>query len=458
VGLPLIGGNDILGGAGSWNGTLLGVLTRWVVISLPANSTLSIAMNGDFSSNFNLITTTWTSGLVGAVVVFNGVYSTSPTFGVDVHQPGAVGKVHTSYARLVSGSNLQHWFDGEQVGLSGATAATSLGSASNLAINRRVSADSLPYGSMGFVEIRATTAALTDAQIRAACLAPVGTPLPSGEVNAIVAADYNGTTIPPRVGGGTYTVTGGPTLTTYPIAAKSIGTVERIGNSRTGGRNAAGFLGEGYARECARLVNVSRHMTWNGQFPYTDAATVLDYSPYHTAVGGKGVCFTPAAAAAWLDSVAADRVLTIGADGVTLVDDFINDIYRLVRSTELNQAPATAVTNLTSATASYISGLRVSRTGPIIIGTTPRQSDGVTEVNQRTATDSWNAALRSSLIASWNSTYGSVLLWDAEAAMIARYGASYFNDVAYSFDGTHYTPDAYLGLAQSLAGRLLTVR
>ena len=44
-------------------------------------------------------------------------------------------------------------------------AATTLGSTNALAINRRVSSATLGYGNFALVEIRATTAALTDAQI-----------------------------------------------------------------------------------------------------------------------------------------------------------------------------------------------------------------------------------------------------------------------------------------------------
>jgi lysophospholipase L1-like esterase len=271
-------------------------------------------------------------------------------------------------------------------------------------------------------------------------------------VNAIVAADYNGTTIPPRVGGGTYTVTGGPALTTYPIAPKSVGTVEVMGDSIAAGRNNSGLAGAGWRREVARIVNGTRHMTFNGQFQPTDPATVLDFSPSHTAVGGEGLGATPGAGVTRLSSVATDRGITIGPDGVTILAYGTNDIYR--RVVELAQSPATCVTNMAADWASEISGLRVARTGPIEICSVLRVATGSSTANQRSAIDLWNSGLAAN-VASWNATYGKVYLCDYTQDATPTQGDA--DNAAVLYDGTHPTPATYTAMANRIASALVSL-
>lgn len=450
--LALTGGADILGGATHWNSTILGVLVRWVPLAHPANSTLSIAMTGNFAANFNLMVEARSGGVYGTTVAYNGAYSTAAARGVDVLQTGALGKVHADFVRLVSGSNLQHWRDGEQLGLSGATGATTLGNAANLAINRRVSADTLPFGSMGFVEIRATTAALTDAQIRAACLAPVGTALPSGEVNAVVAADIVGTTIAPRVGGGTYDVTGSPPLTRYPVASKGLGTAEVIGDSIAGGRNASTAMGAGWRRECLQLVNASKHLTFNGATAPSDPATTLDFASNHTCVGGMGLGATPSAGTTRLSTVATDRALNVGPNGITILAFGANDIYRRIR--ELSESEATCNANMKADWEAEMTGMRVARTtGAFLVQDTINASDGVTTVAERAQQASWRAAM-ASYIPTWHATYSGCYLVDCHSALVAAYGSDYANNAAVLYDGTHPTPAAYTVMAAAYAAVL----
>lgn len=450
------GSQYILGGAGSWNSTILSVMVRWVPLARPANATLSIAMLGDFASNFNLITGSYAGFTYAPEMAFNGAYSSSPAAvsggGMDITQSGALGRMRTDVVRLISGTAIQHWRDGRQMALQGSTAATSLGSASNLAINRRVSAATLGYGNFAFVEIRATTAALTDAQIAAWSAAPVGTACPAGsETNAIVASDFNGSTIPPRVGGGTYTATGSPVLRTYRRANQGLGTAEVMGDSIGVGRQSGGTDGNGWRREVLQLVNPGRHLSMTGQYAPSTANLTPDFSTHHTSVSGMGLGATPAAGTTRLSTVATDRGIGIGPGGITILAFGRNDIYRRCRAAELNQAPATAVAAMATDWENEISGLRVTRTGPIVVCTTLRCATASTEANERTAIDLWNAALPG-YVATWNSTYGGVYLCDYTTAATPDQSAA--DSAAVLYDGTHPSPATYTVMAQVIAGVL----
>lgn len=447
---------SILGGAGSWNSTILSVLVRWVPLTRPANSTLSIAMTGDFAANFNLITYANTGFTYAPETAFNGAYASAPGAGIgngcDVTQAGRLGLMRTDVVRLVSGSAIQHWRDGRQIGRQGTSAATTLGSTNALAINRRVSAATLGYGNFAFVEIRATTAALTDAQIAQWSASPVGTPSPAGgETNALVAADFNGTTIPPRVGGGTYTAAGSPVLKTYRRALPSLGSIECMGDSITLGRASGPVDGNGWRREVLQLLNASRHATMSGQFTPATTNLTPDFSTNHTGVSGMGLGATPAAGTTRLSTVATDRGIGIGPAGITILSFGRNDIYRRCRAAELNQTPAAAVSAMTTDWNDEIAGLRVTRTGPIVVTTTLRCATSATEANERTAIDLWNAALPG-LVSTWNSTYGGVYLCDYTTAATPNQAAA--DNTAVLYDGTHPTAATYTVMAGVIAGVL----
>lgn len=447
---------SILGGAGSWNNTILSVMVRWVPLTRPANSTLSIAMVGDFAANFNLITYANTGFTYAPETAFNGAYASAPGAGIgngcDVTQAGRLGIMRTDVVRLVSGSAIQHWRDGRQIGRQGTSAATTLGSTNALAINRRVSSATLGYGNFALVEIRATTAALTDAQITAWSNSPVGTASPAGgETNVLVASDFNGSTIPPRVGGGTYTAAGSPVLKRYRRAPAGLGSIECMGDSITLGRASGPVDGNGWRREVLQLLNGSRHATMSGQFTPATTNLTPDFSTNHTGVSGMGLGATPAAGTTRLSTVATDRDLSIGPAGITILSFGRNDIYRRCRAAELNQTPAAAVSAMQTDWTNEIAGLRVTRTGPIVVTTTLRCATSATEANERTAIDSWNAALPG-YVSAWNSTYGGVYLCDYTTAATPNQAAA--DNTAVLYDGTHPTAATYTVMAGVIAGVL----
>ena len=447
---------SILGGAGSWNSTILSVLVRWVPLTRPANNTLSIAMVGDFAANFNLITYANTGFTYAPETAFNGAYASAPGAGIgngcDVTQAGRLGIMRTDVVRLVSGTAIQHWRDGRQVGRQGTSAATTLGSTNALAINRRVSSATLGYGNFALVEIRATTAALTDAQIAQWSASPVGTSSPAGgETNVLVASDFNGSTIPPRVGGGTYTAAGSPVLKRYRRAPAGLGSIECMGDSITLGRASGPVDGNGWRREVLQLLNGSRHATMSGQFTPATTNLTPDFSTNHTGVSGMGLGATPAAGTTRLSTVATDRDLSIGPAGITILSFGRNDIYRRCRAAELNQTPAAAVSAMQTDWTNEIAGLRVTRTGPIVVTTTLRCATSATEANERTAIDLWNAALPG-YVSAWNSTYGNVFLCDYTTAATPNQAAA--DSAAVLYDGTHPTAATYTVMAGVIAGVL----
>ncbi len=447
---------SILGGAGSWNSTILSVMVRWVPLTRPANSTLSIAMVGDFAANFNLITYSNTGFTYAPETAFNGAYASAPGAGIgngcDVTQAGRLGLMRTDVVRLVSGTAIQHWRDGRQVGRQGTSAATTLGSTNALAINRRVSSATLGYGNFALVEIRATTAALTDAQIAQWSASPVGTSSPAGgETNVLVASDFNGSTIPPRVGGGTYTAAGSPVLKRYRRAPAGLGSIECMGDSITLGRASGPVDGNGWRREVLQLLNGSRHATMSGQFTPATTNLTPDFSTNHTGVSGMGLGATPAAGTTRLSTVATDRDLSIGPAGITILSFGRNDIFRRCRAAELNQTPAAAVSAMQTDWTNEIAGLRVTRTGPIVVTTTLRCATSATEANERTAIDLWNAALPG-YVSAWNSTYGNVFLCDYTTAATPNQAAA--DSAAVLYDGTHPTAATYTVMAGVIAGVL----
>lgn len=446
------GAQYILGGAGSWNSAILGVLVRWVPIAKPASATLSIAMTGDFAADFNLIVASWGSPAVtGYTSAFNGAYSSAAAEACDVLQTGALGRVHSDYVRLVPGTRIELWRDGYRMSAGpGTSAAVDMGSTNALAINRRVSAATLGFGAMGFVEIRATTSALSDSQIKAACLAPVGTALPSGETNAIVGADMVGSTIAPRVGGGTYTVTGSPALGAYPMARRALGSVEIMGDSIGAGRDVTTGQGAGFRRQMVQTVNAGgRHCSTVGRFTNTVAFT-QDFSPLHTSVGGMGLGATPAAGTTRLSTVATDRTIGCPPDGVTVLEFGANDVFRRIR--ELAESEATCLANMTADWNAEIAGLRVARTGPIVVTSMLRAATSVTTAPQRSMIDAWNAALPA-LVAGWNTTHGSVYYADITTAATPTQAAA--DDVGVLYDGTHPTPTTYAAIGVALGNALL---
>jgi hypothetical protein len=101
-----------------------------------------------------------------------------------------------------------------------------------------------------------------------------------------------------------------------------------------------------------------------------------------------------------------------------------------------------------------IAGLRVTRTGPIVVTTTLRCATGSTEANERTAIDDWNAALPG-LVSTWNSTHGGVYLCDYTTAATPNQAAA--DNVAVLYDGTHPTAATYTVMAGVIANTLLAL-
>lgn len=444
----------------AWTDTILTWMIRWVPLTRPAASVLFIAGNNDGSGDgFGLISASYSGSLYGYETVYGrnaagSTYASATTTGkCDLTQPGALGRMRTDVVRLTSGSNIQHWRDGEQMNLSGVTDRTTLGSANIWCVNRRVSAGTLGYGNFAFVEARATTVALTDAQIRAWSAMPVGTPCPQGgEVRAIVASDYNGSTIPPRVGTGTYTVTGSPVLNRYPTHRAGLGTFLAMGDSIAAGRQSGGTSGDGWLRECLQLVNSSRSMTLAGDSDPTGTYTA-DYSPRRFGVGGRGLGATPAAGTTQLSLVATDRTTNGGPNAVVGISFGVNDIYRRVRAAELNQSVATAKAAMVTDWNDYIAGQRVTRTGPILVQDVLDAADASSEAKEITLRAEWRADLAAN-VATWNTTHGNVRIVRCHDALVAAFGANYRNDTGVLYDGVHPSPAAYSVMAQTWATAL----
>lgn len=186
---------------------------------------------------------------------------------------------------------------------------------------------------------------------------------------------------------------------------------------------------------------------------YTPVTTNLtpDFSTNHTGVSGMGLGATPAGGTTRLSTVATDRGIGIGPAGITILSFGRNDIYRRCRAAELNQSPATAVAAMETDWTNEIAGLRVARTGPIVVTTTLRAATSVTEANERTAIDLWNAALPG-LVSTWNSTYGNVILCDYTTAATPNQAAA--DSAAVLYDGTHPTAATYTVMAGVIAGVL----
>lgn len=445
----------------AWTDTILTWLIRWVPLSRPAASTKFIAGNNDGASNgFGLLSVSYSGSLYGYETVFgkNGAgttYASTPATGkCDLTQANALGRMRTDVVRLVSGSNIQHWRDGEQVNLSGATDQTSLGHATaKFCVNRRESAGTLGYGNFAFIEARATTVALTDAQIRAWSALPPGSACPQGgEVRVINAADYNGTTIPPRVGAGTYTVTGSPTTRRFAPGRPGLGTLLVMGDSISAGSNGTS-TGNGWLRECLQFVNASRSLTMAGDNDPSGAYTA-DYSPRRCGVPGRGLGATPAAGTTQLSLVATDRTTNGGVNAVVGIAFGRNDVYRRVRAAELNQTVAVAKAAMVTDWDNYLSGQRVTRTNcHFLIQDILDASDAATEAKERTLITEWRDDLATNA-ATWNTSYGNVRVVRCHDAFVAAFGSNYRNDAGVLGDGTHPTAAGYSVMAQTWAATL----
>jgi lysophospholipase L1-like esterase len=224
-----------------------------------------------------------------------------------------------------------------------------------------------------------------------------------------------------------------------------------MGDSITLGRASGPVDGKGWRREVLQLLNGSRHATMSGQFTPATTNLTPDFSTNHTGVSGMGLGATPAAGTTRLSTVATDRDLSIGPAGITILSFGRNDIFRRCRAAELNQTPAAAVSAMQTDWTNEIAGLRVTRTGPIVVTTTLRCATSATEANERTAIDLWNAALPG-YVSAWNSTYGNVFLCDYTTAATPNQAAA--DSAAVLYDGTHPTAATYTVMAGVIAGVL----
>ena len=468
VGLRLATTADyVLGGGSQFNAAILGVLIRWVPDAVAADATLCAMGTGNYGTGGFLLGSEGYGGQASDRGHWIG-YSTTPTatntenYTLPTDDLITRAKIITVYLRCVASTTHHIYIDGRQVGIGSATAPATFAHATNaLGINRRSSAATIGYGAMTVVEIQCTTAALTEAQIAAACDAPPGTTLPgAGTVRHLVAADLGaaGAAVPAtwtdRVGGVSYTITsaGASLVTCSRGMTASAGTIEIMGDSIAAGRKAAGTLAQGWRREAIKTTQATRFAALVGQYTFTAADTPLDFDPRHTAVGSQCLGINNGTATR-LSTLAADVLLSCPVDGTTVLAYGINDLFKRITTDGASAAVATAAFLADVDTA--IGLIRVTRTGPILIQTILRGAAGSYSATVRSAIDLVNAGLPAQIAASTVTYGGTIRLVDCTTAVTPDQAAA--DDTLVLYDGTHPTPTTYTGMAAVYAAAFLAL-
>lgn len=459
--LPLTAGQYVLGGANQWTAAIKGVLVRWVPIALGPNATRCIAgTNGVASPGWLALNESY-GGQPGAtqgrhVGWAGNQYSSSATQNLDLRTSNTITRQVADYFRCEGGVAVHMFRDGWEYGRGGAIAIANFGTTNALGINTRATvAGTLQYGTMGIVEIQATTTDLSQAEILALANAPAGTPMSSGVVRWLVASDLGaiGAVAPgawlDRIGAISYTITGGPiTLAAATYQRPGLRCFEVFGDSIAAGRNVSGNLGPGWRRAALLGISAERSVSFTGQFSFTDAATPLDFDARHTAVGGQALGVLVGATPSRLSTLAADLTNALGAPatGTTCFAYGANDLPQ--RINVLGQTAAGATTAFLADVETAISTTRAARSGPILIQNILRQATGVSTAAVRTAIDLVNAALPSSIV-TWRGTYGDVHLVDACGRVTSTQALA--DNVAVLYDGTHPTPTTYSEMGDEYA-------
>lgn len=468
VGLKFASTADYALTSANWNETILysQVRLRWDEDG--ANTLAFLAGNGGGSGPHSFVASDfggYPASTRSRLTAFHGSYiDPSPNrWHIPTDELIARRSFMTLAYRLISGSRIEFWIDGKLM-WSASTALTSLGTAAKYGINRRPGDLLYNFGAMTWIESMASTAVLSDADIVAAHRAPPGTPLPSGLVHDLRASDCGavGGTVPAsindRVGGkGTLDITKpGASLVAVPYGRTMVGPVEVIADSKWAGRRADTTLDHGPRRYAQKRVESSRVCPFVGQFSFTYASSPLDCCPQHTCIGGMGLGATPGAGTTRLSSVATDRNHALGAvpTGVTSIAMGVNDLFRLCN--ELGQNAATALSNLQGYFDSEISGLRVVRTGPIVVHTIAQVGPThLLNANGRSALALFNSGA-AAMVSTLSGTYGDVRLFDEDAVLVAAFGSGYASGgVALQADDIHYTDAANQAVGNAYGDFLL---
>lgn len=468
VGLKLASTADHALSSANWSETILFSMVRLKPDHDGTNTLAFLAGNGGGSGVHSFMASDYggyPSSTRSRLTGFHGAYIDPIPNGIHIITDELVARPRylTMAYRLIPGVQIELWIDAKML-WKASTALTSLGTAAGYGINRRPADTSYNFGAMTWVESQASTASLSDAEVVAAMTAAPGTPLPqsASTVHWLNAADCGQpggavpASIPDRISGkGTLAITSsGASIVSVGSGMPMVGPVEIIGDSKWG-RRADGTWDSGTQRAAIKRIEQARVAPFVGQATFTYASTPLDFDAWHTCVGGMGLGATPGGGTTRLSTVAADRAAARGAvpSGITSIAMGVNDLLRLIDG--LLQSVPTAVANLQGYFDSEVSGLRVVRTGPILIHTIPKVATASYSAGVRSAIDSFNAAI-DSMVATLDSTYGDVSVFDEEEVFAAAYGSGYQDDGVSGpyYDGIHWKDAAKTIMGEAYADHL----
>lgn len=467
--LHLSGANQyVFGGANFFTGDIRGVLFRWIPFEHGPNAVRVIVGTNVLAGpgGFMLLGDAYNgqpAATQGRHATFNGVYNVASAVNVDIVATGAIGRVFNDFIYLRSGSatasgSLHLYRNGYQVATGSATNLSNLDSSEQIGINTRTNAiGTLPFGNMGVIELQCITASnLTDAEIYNICRSKVGTSFDS-KVRHFVASDLNlalTSAWRDRVGGLNLTVTasfGVKTFPRYMVSRDDAGIMEVFGDSIAAGRISSGTLDGGWRRHVLYLVNQQKHLTANGQSTFTFASTPLDFSARHTAVGGQTIGINNGTTPR-IDTVETDRVASVPPNAITILAYGTNDLnYRTVT---LAQSVSTAVSATFAGFELEISGLRVVRTGPIIIPTVLRVSS-TSNSNYKQSIEAFNAELTGTRYSQWNQQFGSIYITDVVSLVCPTISGA--DDKTKFWDDVHLTDYANGLYASGIAQTILSI-
>jgi hypothetical protein len=467
VGLKLASTSDWLLSSANWSETILYSQVKIRLDEDGSNALAFLAGNGTGGGVHSFVGAVF-AGTRSRISAFYGSYiDPGPNLSLAItDETVSRGRIITLGLRLISGTRIELWVDGVIV-WTATTALTSLGAVEKYAINRRPTDLLFNFGAMTWIESQASTAALNDTEVRAAHLAAPGTPLPSGLVHNLNAVDCGppGGVVPASIndrvsGKGTLSITSvGASIVAVPYGRPGLPPVEVFGDSKWAGRRADTSTDGGPRRYAQKRIHLSRSCAFVGSQSFTFGSTPTDFDPWHTAVGGMGLGATPAAGTTRLSTVATDRNAARGTQpaGITSLAMGVNDLYRYIIPSELNLSQATGVANLKASVDSWVSAMRVVRTGPIVIHTISRAgvASTLSTAASRAAIVQFNSEA-AAMVATLNSTYGNVHLFDEELAIQAFWGAGYEDNTSALYDALHYSDATNQAAGQAYADFLLS--